>query len=70
MHSLIDVDGEEIKKPNRINKNVVKNTRIKKFVDVSFNKKMMRNCISSGDYEILGWCPAGPVLPHGEKVPL
>ena len=21
------------------------------------------------DYEILGWCPAGPVLPHGE-VPL
>ena len=22
------------------------------------------------DYEILGWCPAGPVLPHGEKVPL
>ena len=24
----------------------------------------------SRDYEILGWCPAGPVLPHGEKVPL
>ena len=23
-----------------------------------------------GDYEILGWCPAGPVLPHGQKVPL
>ena len=22
------------------------------------------------DYEILGWCPAGTVLPHGEKVPL
>ena len=22
------------------------------------------------DSEILGWCPAGPVLPHGEKVPL
>ena len=20
--------------------------------------------------EILGWCPEGPVLPHGEKVPL
>ena len=20
--------------------------------------------------EMLGWCPAGPVLPHGEKVPL
>ena len=22
------------------------------------------------DSEILGWCPARPVLPHGEKVPL
>ena len=22
------------------------------------------------DFEILGWCPAGPVLSHGEKVPL
>ena len=22
------------------------------------------------DYEILGWCPAGTFLPHGEKVPL
>ena len=22
------------------------------------------------DIEILGWCPVGPVLPHGEKVPL
>ena len=22
------------------------------------------------DYVILGWCPAGPVLPHGDKVPL
>ena len=22
------------------------------------------------DFEILGWCPAGPVLLHGEKVPL
>ena len=22
------------------------------------------------DYETLAWCPAGPVLPHGEKVPL
>ena len=22
------------------------------------------------DFEILSWCPAGPVLPQGEKVPL
>ena len=22
------------------------------------------------DFEILGWCPVGPVLHHGEKVPL
>ena len=27
------------------------------------------NC-SPWDFEILGWCPVGPVLPHGEKVPL
>ena len=26
--------------------------------------------IQPRDFEILGWCPAGPVLPHGEKVPL
>ena len=25
---------------------------------------------SPQDFEVLGWCPAGPVLPHGEKVPL
>ena len=24
----------------------------------------------SRDFEILGWCPVGPVLPNGEKVPL
>ena len=22
------------------------------------------------DFELLGWCPAGPVLPPGGKVPL
>ena len=26
--------------------------------------------IDSRDIEILGWCPAGSVLTHGEKVPL
>ena len=25
--------------------------------------------LCSSDIEILGWCPAGTVLPHGEKVP-
>ena len=25
---------------------------------------------SPRDFEILGWCPVGPVLPHGEKAPL
>ena len=34
------------------------------------------NCYNSNsgnlpsDNKILGWCPAGTVLPHGEKVPL
>ena len=26
--------------------------------------------VSTRDNKILGWCPAGSVLPHGEKVPL
>ena len=25
--------------------------------------------LSPQDFEILRWCSAGPVLPHGEKVP-
>ena len=28
-----------------------------------------RKCMI-GSFKILGWCPAGSVLPHGEKVPL
>ena len=26
--------------------------------------------INSPDFHLLGWCPAGPVLPYGGKVPL
>ena len=33
----------KIKKAKEVSKNVVKNTRHKKFVDVSFNKKIMRH---------------------------
>ena len=43
MYSLIAVDNKEIKKAKGGNKNVVKNTRHKEFVDVLFNKKMMRH---------------------------
>ena len=25
---------------------------------------------SPPNIKILGWCPVGPVMPHGEKVPL
>ena len=35
-----------------------------------FGKFGPKNAISPRDFEILGWCPAGPVLPHGEKVRL
>ena len=38
MYSLVDVDGEEIKI-----KNVAKNTRSKQFVDVLFNKILIRH---------------------------
>ena len=27
-------------------------------------------CIIPRDFEILAWCPAGPILPHGKNVPL
>ena len=37
------------------------------FLDETFRYTMFLN---PQDFEILGWCPAGPVLPHGEKVPL
>ena len=29
-----------------------------------------RNAVGAIGLVILGWCPAGTVLPHGEKVPL
>ena len=38
-YSLIDVDNEENKKVKSVNKNVVKNIRHIKCIDVSFNKK-------------------------------
>ena len=41
MYSVIAVDGKEIKKAKGVNKNVVKNTRHKEFVDVLFNKGIM-----------------------------
>ena len=42
MCSLIDVDGKENRKAKGINKNLVKNTRPKEYLDVWFNKKMMK----------------------------
>ena len=41
MYALIDVDGKENKKAKGVNKNVAKNIRNKKFVDVLFNEKIM-----------------------------
>ena len=52
------------------------------FIDINLrSKKWLLSCsynpnltilltILPRDIEILGWCPAGPVLPNGEKVPL
>ena len=34
------------------------------------NRKFPIKMISSPNFHILGWCPAGPVLLHVEKVPL
>ena len=43
MYSLIDVDSKEVKKAKGVNKNVVKEIRHKEFVDILFNKKMIRH---------------------------
>ena len=43
MYSLIAVDDEEVKKTKGVNKNVVKKIRHKEYIDVLFNKKMIRH---------------------------
>ena len=45
MYSLIDVDGEEIKKAKEVNKNVVKDIRQKEYNNVSLNKKLISHKI-------------------------
>ena len=42
MYSLIDTDNEENKKAKGVNKNVVKSIRHSEYVDVLFNKKIMK----------------------------
>ena len=64
MYSLIDVDNEENKKTTCVNKNVVKNIRHKEYVDVLFNKKIIRDKMKknqskfhkTGTYEICKIC--------------
>ena len=43
MYSLIILNNEEIKKAKGVNKNVVKNIRRKEYVDVLFNKNLIRH---------------------------
>ena len=43
MYSLITVYSEESKKAKGVNKNDVKNMRHKEYIDVLFNKKMIRH---------------------------
>ena len=45
MYSLIDVDGEEIKKAKEVNKNVVHDIRQKEYNNVSLNKKLISHKI-------------------------
>ena len=43
MYSLIAVDSEEVKKAKGVNKSVVKKIRHKEYIDVLFNKRIIRN---------------------------
>ena len=45
MYSLIDADGEEIKKAKEVNKNVVNDIRQKEYNNVSLNKKLISHKI-------------------------
>ena len=42
----------------------------KNFDQIFKNINMNSLPLDPRDFEILGWCPAGAFLPHGEKVPL
>ena len=43
MDSLVTVNNEKINKPKGVYKNVVKNIRSKKYIDVLFNKNLIRH---------------------------
>ena len=61
MYSLVIVNNEEIRKQKRVNKNVAKSIRHKKYVDVLFNKSLIRHKIKRiqsklhriGTYDVL-----------------
>ena len=54
MYVLIAVDDEEVKQAKRVDKNAVKNVEHKKFVDVLFNKKMIRHNMKKIQSKFLG----------------
>ena len=43
MYPLIDVDNEEVRKAKGVSKSVVKKVRHKGYIDVLFNKKIIRH---------------------------
>ena len=43
MYSLIGVDNDENNKAKAVNKNFIKNIRNKEYIDVFFNKKVIRD---------------------------
>ena len=56
---------------NRINKSPTEELKVQTSQPFTISKKTTGlDSIYPRDYEILGWCPAGTVLPHGGKVPL
>ena len=45
MYSLVIVDGEEVKRAKGVNRSVAQNARHRKFVDVLFNRGVVRHKI-------------------------
>ena len=47
IYSLIEMDSKEINKAKGVNKNILKNLKHKKYIDVLFNKKKLSYSIGT-----------------------
>ena len=66
-HELLLTTRQNTKLRNAINNNLATDIKLSQAQIKKLDKNTETN---TPRQKILGWCPAGSVLPHGEKVPL